>query len=70
MNGPQAVSWKMNVKASRGFVEPIQANLFGLRSISGSKCAAWRTRKRLLMPSAMTTRSAPATWASSSTSVP
>ena len=35
MKGPQAVSWKMNVKASSGRVDPIQANRFGLRSIAG-----------------------------------
>ena len=34
MNGPHSVSWKMKVKASSGFVEPIQANLLERRSIS------------------------------------
>ena len=39
MKGPHSVSWKMNVKAE-GLAEPIQANLFGLTSTSGSKCCA------------------------------
>ena len=70
MKGPQAVSWKMNVKASSGRVDPIQANRFGLRSIAGWKWSANLSRKRLLMPSATTTRSTPATSSSCVISVP
>src|SRR5438045_710504 len=64
-----SVSWKINVKASSGRVEPIQANLFERRSTSGWKWSIYLSRKRLLMPSASTTRSASAKRASSSISV-
>src|SRR6266481_272982 len=68
MNGPHSVSWKMKVKASSGRVEPIQANTLERRSTSGWKCSIYLSRKRLLMPSANTTRSASAKRASSSMS--
>ena len=61
MNTPHSVSRKENRKASSGLVLPIQVNLLVRMSTTGRKCAALCSRTLELMPSAATTRSAPAT---------